>query len=164
MEHLWAPWRMEYIEKAVQEPKDCVFCGLLAAQDDAKNLILYRGKTCFALLNKFPYNPGHMLVLPLAHKGTLEALTPEESLEFLGLAMRMRGVIEKAMSPQGFNLGINLGRAAGAGVPDHIHIHLVPRWTGDCNFMPVLADVKVLPQALRDTYHILERTLESVGT
>ncbi len=159
MEFLWAPWRMEYIQTAEEPIGGCVFCRLRDAGDDEKCLVLARGKTCFVVLNKFPYNPGHLLVLPLAHKADLAAFTPEESLEFLSMTNQMRALLQKVMSPHGYNLGINLGRTAGAGVPDHVHIHIVPRWNGDCNFMPVLGQTKVLPQALEDTYRILRRSL-----
>lgn len=161
MQHLYAPWRMEYI-KSAETPIGCVFCHLLADQRDEEHLILARGKTCFVLLNKYPYNPGHMMVIPLAHKGDLEALSPEEMLEFMQTTARMKTLLQAAMSPHGFNLGINLGRVAGAGVPDHVHIHLVPRWSGDSNFMPVLGETKVLPQALADTYRFLRAKLVEI--
>ncbi len=146
MDQLWAPWRMTYISK-VDEP-GCFFCRDLAEANDAENLIVRRGKRCFCVMNRFPYNVGHLLVAPNAHKARLDLLDDAELLEFWTLTRDMQGLLEKVMQPQGFNLGVNLGRVAGAGVEGHIHLHIVPRWNGDTNFMPVVADTKVMPEAL----------------
>jgi len=146
---LWAPWRLEYIETA-DEQEGCVFCRAPAG-DDAEGLVLRRGEHAFALLNKFPYGSGHLMVAPYRHEGDFTALTDAEALEIHRLGAAALGALETAMRPQGFNLGWNLGRVAGAGVVDHVHLHVVPRWAGDVNFMPVLADVKVIPESLEAT-------------
>ena len=158
MEHLWAPWRMEYI-KGAEEPSGCVFCRMLAESDDEKNLILTRGKSCFVVLNKFPYNSGHLMVATTSHKGRLEELTPPEMLELWELTRRMTRALEQSMKAQGFNVGLNLNRVAGAGVPGHLHVHIVPRWNGDTNFMPVISDTKVIPVSLAKTYDLLHDAL-----
>ena len=137
---LWAPWRLEYIKQAEEQP-GCVFCDA-AAGDDEERLVVHRGELAFVLLNKFPYSSGHLMVAPFRHVGELAGLTDEEALEVHRL---------EVYGPEGHNLGWNLGRVAGAGVVDHIHLHVVPRWAGDTNFMPVLADVKVLPEHLLET-------------
>lgn len=146
MDQLWAPWRMVYIQKA-DEP-GCFFCRDLAEARDAENLIVRRGTRCFCVMNRYPYNVGHLLVAPNAHKARLDQLDDAELLEFWTLTRDMQALLERVMQPQGFNLGVNLGRVAGAGVEGHIHLHIVPRWNGDTNFMPVVADTKVMPEAL----------------
>ena len=149
MEQLWAPWRLEYI-KSADEDAGCVFC-VAAAGDDAERLVVHRGRYAFVLLNKFPYASGHFMVAPLRHVGDFAELADEEVLELHRLASAGIGALAQLYGPQGYNLGWNLGRVAGAGVVDHIHLHVVPRWAGDTNFMPVLADVKVLPEHLAET-------------
>ncbi len=149
MERLWAPWRMEYIKSADDED-GCVFC-LAAAGDDAERLVVRRGAHTFVLLNKFPYASGHLMVAPVRHVGDYGELSGEEVLELHRLASAGIGALAAVYAPQGYNLGWNLGRIAGAGVVDHVHLHVVPRWAGDTNFMPVLADVKVLPEHLHET-------------
>jgi ATP adenylyltransferase len=146
---LWAPWRLEYIEQA-DDQHGCVFC-LAAAGDDEERLVVHRGEQAFVLLNKFPYASGHMMVASYRHVAELADLTDEEVLEVHRLAERGLATLAAVYAPQGYNLGWNLGRTAGAGVVDHIHLHVVPRWAGDTNFMPVLADVKVLPEHLSET-------------
>jgi len=146
---LWAPWRLEYVANA-DEQEGCVFCRAAAA-GDAEALVVHRGDHAFALVNKFPYASGHLMVAPYRHEGELGELRDEEALEIHRLASAAVGALAESMRPQGFNLGWNLGRIAGAGVVDHIHLHVVPRWAGDTNFMPVLADVRVLPEALDET-------------
>jgi ATP adenylyltransferase len=147
--HLWAPWRLEYVAGA-DEQDGCVFCRA-AAGDDETGFVIGRGEHVFALLNRYPYASGHLMVAPYRHEGEFGELSSEEALELHRLAATAIGALADAMRPQGFNLGWNLGRIAGAGVVDHVHLHVVPRWAGDTNFMPVLADVKVLPEALEDT-------------
>src|SRR5437016_12440162 len=140
---LWAPWRLEYIESA-DTHEGCVFClEAEGAVPDAESLVIGRGGVGFALLNKFPYSSGHVMVAPLRHEGSLEGLTDEEALELHRLSVGALAALGRAYGPDGFNLGWNLGRVAGAGITDHVHLHVVPRWSGDTNFMPVLADVKV---------------------
>jgi ATP adenylyltransferase len=141
---LWAPWRLEYIQQA-DETTGCIFC---SAQDD---LVLHRGELAFALLNRFPYASGHLMVAPLRHVGDYASLTDDEALEIHRLATAGLEALAIEYAPQGHNLGWNLGRIAGAGVVDHVHLHVVPRWAGDTNFMPVLADVRVLPEALSES-------------
>jgi ATP adenylyltransferase len=148
VERLWAPWRMEYIKAA--DESGCVFC-LAAAGDDAERLVVQRGPHAIALLNKFPYASGHFMVAPVRHVGEYGDLTDDEVLELHRLASAGMGALAEVYAPQGYNVGWNLGRIAGAGVVDHVHLHVVPRWAGDTNFMPVLADVKVLPEHLQET-------------
>jgi ATP adenylyltransferase len=149
VKQLWAPWRLEYIEHA-DEQGDCVFCDAVAG-DDEQRLVVHRGAQAFALLNKFPYASGHLMIASYRHVGELSDLTDEEVIEVHRLAERGLAALAEVYSPQGYNLGWNLGRIAGAGIVDHVHLHVVPRWAGDTNFMPVLADVKVLPEHLHET-------------
>jgi ATP adenylyltransferase len=152
MERLWAPWRMEYIDSARDEEETgCLFCEKPNEGDDEKALILARQEKSFAMLNKYPYNSGHLMVAPFRHVGQLEDLEDEEALDMQKLLRRSIKALKEAMQPDGFNLGMNLGRVAGAGVPDHLHWHVVPRWSGDTNFMPIIGAAKVLPQALEST-------------
>jgi ATP adenylyltransferase len=151
MEHLWAPWRLEYI-KSADEQSACLFCAAAApGADDAERLVVHRGTQAIVLLNKFPYASGHFMVAPMRHVGEYGELTDEEALELHRLASAGMGALAETYAPQGYNVGWNLGRIAGAGVVDHVHLHVVPRWAGDTNFMPVLADVKVLPEHLEET-------------
>jgi ATP adenylyltransferase len=149
VKQLWAPWRLEYIRGA-DEQDGCFFCRALEA-DDESGLVVHRGDCAFVVLNKFPYASGHLMVAPGRHEGEFGRLSPEEAAEIHLLASAALRALAETMSPQGFNLGWNLGRIAGAGVVDHVHMHIVPRWAGDTNFMPVLADVKVLPEALEES-------------
>ncbi|HEV3407566.1 MAG TPA: HIT domain-containing protein [Gaiellaceae bacterium] len=146
---LWAPWRLEYVAGA-DEQERCVFCRA-AEGDDEAGFVVRRGEHGFALLNRYPYASGHLMVAPYRHEGEFGGLSSEEALEMHRLAAAAIGALADAMRPQGFNVGWNLGRIAGAGVVDHVHLHVVPRWAGDTNFMPVLADVKVIPEALEET-------------
>ncbi len=149
MKQLWAPWRLEYVA-AADEQEGCVFC-LAESGDDEERLVVHRGERAFVLLNKFPYASGHLMVAPKRHLGDLGELDDGEALEIHRLAVQGLAALAETFSPQGYNLGWNLGRIAGAGIVDHVHMHVVPRWAGDTNFMPVLADVKVLPEALAET-------------
>jgi len=142
---LWAPWRLEYVSSADED--DCVFCRALEG-DDQERLVVRRGERAFVLLNRFPYSSGHVMVAPVRHVGDFGALDPEEAVEIHRLATESLEALNATYRPDGFNLGWNLGRVAGAGVVDHVHLHVVPRWSGDTNFMPVLADVKVIPEHL----------------
>jgi ATP adenylyltransferase len=146
---LWAPWRLEYIKQA-DEREGCFFC-TAAEGPDEEGLVVHRGERAFVLLNKFPYSSGHLLVAPFRHIGDFGALDNDEALEIHRLAAEGLSALAAVYEPQGYNLGWNLGRIAGAGVLDHVHEHVVPRWAGDTNFMPVLADVKVLPEHLAET-------------
>ena len=157
MKHLWAPWRLKYI-KHVQETS-CIFCEKTKERRDKRNLILDRGKLCFALLNLYPYNSGHFMVAPYQHTGDLSDIPGETLLEMFELLEKVKKVIQKIYRPQGYNVGVNLGRVSGAGIVDHVHLHVVPRWNGDTNFMPVLAGTKVIPQALSETYDAIKKNL-----
>jgi len=156
MEHIWAPWRIKYIETAKAGAKGCFLCEKPKENNDAANYILYRGEKNFIVLNSYPYNPGHLMVAPYRHVASPAELTEEERREHYELVSRSVKVLKKALKPGGFNIGMNLGKVAGAGVADHIHSHIVPRWVGDSNFMPVVADVRVVPEALADTYDKLK--------
>ena len=149
MEQLWAPWRLEYIKSADELP-GCVFCRALEGEDE-ETLIVHRGERAFVLLNKFPYVSGHLMVAPLRHVGEYGELDDEEAVEIHRLVQAGIEALAGLYGPQGYNLGWNLGRVAGAGVLDHVHQHVVPRWAGDTNFMPVLADVRVMPEHLADS-------------
>jgi ATP adenylyltransferase len=149
VKQLWAPWRLEYIEQA-DEQDGCIFCRAAEGEDEA-GLVVQRGEEAFALLNKFPYASGHLMVAAYRHVGELAELSDDEIVEVHRLISQGMGALAQLYSPQGFNVGWNLGRIAGAGVTDHVHAHLVPRWAGDTNFMPVLADVKVIPEHLAET-------------
>jgi ATP adenylyltransferase len=148
-EQLWAPWRLEYIGKA-NDQESCVFCRAAEGPDE-ETLVVHRGERAFVLLNKFPYASGHLMVAPFRHVAEFGELDDDEALELHRLAEQGLGALAATYEPQGFNLGWNLGRIAGAGIVDHVHLHVVPRWAGDTNFMPVLADVKVLPEHLTET-------------
>jgi ATP adenylyltransferase len=157
MDQLWAPWRLAYIAappKSADE-SECFICRGLAASNDRAHLIALRTAHSCVVLNRFPYNNGHLLVAPLAHKGQLFELTDEELLDLQHVLRRMMGVLTQAMKPDGYNVGLNLGRVAGAGLPGHLHWHIVPRWNGDTNFMPVVADTKVISQSLDALYGML---------
>ncbi|HET7572340.1 MAG TPA: HIT domain-containing protein [Gaiellaceae bacterium] len=147
MDRLWAPWRLEYVQSA-DEQEGCVFCRAGAARDDEPELVVHRGEHAFVLLNKFPYASGHLLVAPYRHGCSFADLAAEEALETHRLAAAGIEALRAVYGPEGFNVGWNLGRIAGAGIVDHAHAHVVPRWGGDTNFMPVLADVRVLPEHL----------------
>jgi ATP adenylyltransferase len=153
MQPLWAPWRMEYILEAEDHfPDACIFCSLPRAQADRDNLILRRGRRVFVILNKFPYNPGHLMVVPYTHTAELDDLVPDELTDLMLELRRAVGYLRRVMNPAGYNVGINLGRTAGAGIPGHVHYHVVPRWDGDYNFMPIIAETKVIPQHLLRIY------------
>ena len=157
MDRLWSPWRMEYLEAHANEPEPegCVFCSLLERGDPDGDRILRRGETAFVTLAKYPYNPGHLLVLPVRHTDDVVDLGEEEGAEIHALVQRSVRALREASGPDGFNVGLNLGRVAGAGIPGHLHWHVVPRWGGDTNFMPVVAETRVLPQLLSETYERL---------
>ena len=154
MKHLWAPWRMEYILKEKKE--GCIFCEKPKENQDEKNYILYRGKFCFVILNAFPYNNGHLMIAPYDHIKNIEELKSETLIELMSLCQRSITVLKERMNPQGFNIGINMGKFAGAGILEHVHLHIVPRWEGDTNFMPVISDTRVIPQYLSETYDLLK--------
>lgn len=150
MERLWSPWRSQYVSTAGSD-EGCFLCDHLAAEDDLGRGILHRATTVFVVLNAFPYNAGHLMVSPFRHLGDLDELSVEERSELMEVTTNTVRVMRDALSPHGFNVGLNLGTAAGAGVPGHLHVHVVPRWGGDTNFMPVIGETKVLPEGLTDT-------------
>lgn len=152
---LWAPWRLEYVSSS-NEQTGCVFCRAAAAPDDVDSLVVHCGETAFVMLNRFPYSSGHLMVAPIRHVGNLGELSAQEAAEIHSLGARALEVLTTLFQPDGFNVGWNLGRSAGAGVVDHVHEHVVPRWQGDTNFMPVLADVRVIPEHLQATHARVE--------
>ena len=154
MEQIWAPWRIEYIQ--MEKPEGCILCDKPKQKDDVANYILYRGDKNFIIMNSYPYNPGHLMVAPYRHVANLEELTDEERHEHFNIVSRSVKILKEVFNPAGFNIGMNISRIAGAGIADHIHTHIVPRWQGDTNFMPVIADVRVIPEALAGTYKKLE--------
>lgn len=154
MERLWSPWRSKYIASGVDsQTGDCVFCRIAASpDDDAANFVLYRGQNAFVLLNIFPYITGHLMTVPYRHTSELDSVPKEITDEMMDLTKRAQTALRKVYSPAGFNMGMNLGSAAGAGIADHIHIHLLPRWSGDTNFMTTVGESRVIPEALEVTY------------
>jgi len=151
MDILWAPWRIEYIENA-EKPAGCIFCVKPSQSDDRGNLITHRGKSAFVIMNRYPYNNGHLMVVPFRHTADLSVLEDSEKLELFDLLIDSQRVLTRVMNPQGFNIGMNAGRTAGAGIADHLHFHIVPRWNGDTNFMPVLGHTKVVSEGLDQTW------------
>jgi ATP adenylyltransferase len=154
---IWAPDRFKYVKDASKDiEEECIFCVKPLAEDDEANLIVHRGERCFVILNLFPYTNGHLMVAPYEHVGRLQDLPAETLTEMMGLAQRGMDRLEDVYDPHGYNVGFNQGRAAGAGFEHHIHLHVVPRWGGDTNFMPVIADTKVMPQSLEQSYEALK--------
>ena len=163
MQHLWAPWRLAYVESGGAKEPGCFFCNAFNGRgEEKKHLLLHRNASVFVMLNRFPYTNGHLMVAPVRHIGTMDETTPEEGRDLWLMATKAKQILSEAMRPDGFNLGINQGKVAGAGVLDHLHIHIVPRWNGDVNFMPVIADVRVIPQALEDAWTRLKPLFDSI--
>ncbi len=154
MKVVWAPWRMEYVGSD-QEREGCIFCPGHDRAQDEKKLILYRGEWSIVLMNRFPYSNGHLLVAPLRHISSFDALSQDEKLDLLNMVERSLSALKEVMDPAGFNIGMNLGKVAGAGVEDHMHFHVVPRWSGDTNYMTVLGEVRIIPEHIRATYEKL---------
>ena len=160
MKRMWSPWRSKYIEsfkKPAKKRKESLFTSALRAKKDDKKLILWRGKHCFVIMNLFPYNSGHLMIVPYRQASGFGELTSPELIEIMQTAQRAMKALDKVMRPQGYNFGANIGRASGAGVDDHIHFHIVPRWTGDTNFMPVLANTKLISEDMRVTLRKLRK-------
>ena len=157
-ERLWAPWRLEYIKGP--KPDECIFCAAAGSDDDAASYVVHRGERCFVMLNAYPYNNGHVMVSPYEHVPSIEGLDEPTVLELMGLTQRSLSAIREAYGPEGFNMGINQGKIAGAGVEDHIHLHVVPRWGADTNFMPVVASTRVLPESLEGSYETLSNLFD----
>lgn len=167
MDQLWAPWRLSYIVTNKDKPttgEGCFICHGVTSNDDRSNHVVHRTELSTVILNRFPYNNGHLLVCPRAHKATLDQLTNEELLDLQLVLRQMMGILSKRMSPDGFNVGLNLGRVAGAGVPGHLHWHIVPRWNGDTNFMPIFGNARVIVQSLEALYDLLTEELTGVSS
>ncbi|MCL2281362.1 MAG: HIT domain-containing protein [Dehalococcoidia bacterium] len=157
MDFIFAPWRIQYIKQAAEhEDKGCILCDYPKRNDDEPSLILYRGEANFVIMNRYPYNAGHIMVAPIRHCGTLDGLSGDERNEHYSIVARCVAIMREVFRCDGFNVGMNLGRVAGAGVDQHIHTHVVPRWNGDTNFMPILGDSKVINEAIADTYKMLK--------
>jgi len=159
MSQLWASWRMKYIQHGSKE-NGCVFCNAQASQDGAENLIVMRGKHAFVIMNKYPYTSGHVLITSMVHQPSLIDLNSDTRAEMMELVNQFIGILTTIYGPEGFNVGINIGKAAGAGVVGHIHIHVVPRWNGDTNFMSTVGETRVLPESLEETYRRIRETWE----
>lgn len=162
IKQLWAPWRMDFITEN-KKAEGCVFCTLVKEKEDRKNLIVHRSKNVFVILNKYPYNNGHLMVVPYNHTANLSDLTTDESKDLMEYGRKSVEVLKKSYKPEAFNLGMNLGASAGAGIKEHLHLHIVPRWNGDTNFMPIIADTKSMPQHLDASFeqlHAVFRTLQ----
>jgi len=147
---IWAPWRMEYILS--KKPEECIFCLGEDKTEDKQRLVLYRSSLSLVIMNRYPYNNGHIMVAPLKHIAEVESVDPETALDMFQLLQKSLQILRKRLRPEGFNVGLNLGKVAGAGVEEHLHVHVVPRWNGDTNFMPVLGDIRVMPEHLEDSY------------
>jgi ATP adenylyltransferase len=158
MDYLWTPWRYQYIADATKDDR-CIFCDAIAANDDAKMLVIFRGAKTYIILNRYPYTTGHVMVVPYEHVADLAAAEPDVLSEMMRLGQRAKVALEKSYHPEGYNLGMNLGRAAGAGVTGHLHLHLLPRWSGDSNFMTVVGETRVEPEDLSTTYEKLRKAL-----
>ena len=162
MKRLYTPWRMDYITSTHQKSQGCVFCSYLAdpPEHDRENYLVYRGPTTFIMMNIYPYNTGHLMVLPQAHVATLSQVAAGTQFEMMWLASYFTQLLSPLLNPDGFNVGLNIGRAAGAGIDSHLHMHIVPRWSGDSNFMPVIGKTRVLPEELGDTYDKIVAALQ----
>lgn len=158
MDKLWAPWRINYITNNAKEKK-CLFCKVKKARDNQKNLVVFRSKLCFVMLNLFPYNNGHLMVSPYRHISNVSDLNKEEMVDLFKAVALMEKILTKTIKSQGYNIGINSGKVAGAGLAGHLHIHLVPRWQGDTNFMPIVAETKVISQSLQELYKLLRKEI-----
>ena len=156
MEHIFAPWRMQYIlsnsDDSPSKGSGCIFCDFPKENNDEQRLIIHRGALCFVIMNAFPYNPGHLMVVPYRHTADFLSLTKDETSEMMSLCQTAHSVLTNLMKPHGFNIGMNIGKTAGAGIDQHLHMHIVPRWDGDTNFMPVLGEVRVVSEALSSTW------------
>lgn len=162
MEYIWSPWRMEYILSSKDETS-CIFCVALSQSDDEQNLIIFRGQHAFVILNRYPYTSGHVMIVPYDHQPSLEEINAKTRAELMELAVQATAVLGKLYQAQGFNLGVNIGEAAGAGITDHVHLHVVPRWYGDTNFMSTLGGARVLPETLVESYQRIYRAWYSRG-
>jgi ATP adenylyltransferase len=156
MEIKWTPWRGAYIKGGAEAEEGCVLCNVYQAGDDRAKLVLYRGRRAFVMMNLYPYNPGHLMIVPFEHTADFAGLESATACEIMRLSQQCAAILQAEMQPHGFNLGMNLGRVSGAGVDQHLHLHIVPRWNGDTNFMPLIGGVKLIPESLDDTYAALK--------
>jgi ATP adenylyltransferase len=163
MDYLWTPWRYAYVTSA-EKVSGCIFCDLPKAGDDAKARIVYRGQHCYIVLNTYPYTPGHVMIVPFAHLDELQKLPSSASHEMMDLSQKMESVLRSLYTPDGINLGINIGKAAGAGVAGHIHMHVLPRWVADANFISVVGETRMLPESLETTYSRISKVLKTTPT
>lgn len=159
MDYLWSPWRYAYITGDEPQPGSCIFCDKPKESDDVRNLIVHRGQECFVILNAFPYTSGHVMIVPYQHTDELQKLSSSSATEMMALTQRLEGVLRLLYRPDGINLGMNIGKAAGAGIAGHLHMHILPRWTADANFISVIGETRVLPEALDTTYKRIKEAL-----
>jgi len=164
MDKLWAPWRMEYIRNIHEKDEGCIFCGKPKEDADRENLILFRGKKNFVIMNRYPYNNGHLMVVPYEHKSDSADINDAVALEMWKLTNKCKEALTRSFHPDGFNIGMNIGRTAGAGIDQHIHMHIVPRWNGDTNYMPIIGETKVISQGLLEAYDILQPYFTGKGS
>jgi ATP adenylyltransferase len=160
MDRLWTPWRMKYIKKPKTD--SCVLCEKIKDNKDSENYILLRKQNVVSLLNLYPYNNGHVMIVPVKHTACLEDLNQEETAEIFSQIQKVSSALKRSLNAQGFNIGLNLGEVSGAGIAQHIHFHIVPRWQGDTNFMPILGKTKVIPQTLEETFNIIQKELNKI--
>jgi ATP adenylyltransferase len=165
VKRLWSPWRSKYIDSFSEKGDSgkCIFCGVKRLKDDADRLIVWKGRKSFIVMNLFPYNSGHLMVVPYRHQATLQELDDDECLDLMNGTKLAIKLLERISQPDGFNVGMNIGRSSGAGIKGHLHVHVVPRWHGDTNFFPVLADTKIISQDMRSTYRKLKEALREVA-
>lgn len=163
MKRLWTPWRMPYLRGEDERPDGCVFCQKLQCSDDTEH-ILFRGESCYVTLNRFPYSNGHLMVIPYTHAASLEDLHESTLTEMMCIVNQSLAALREAYAPHGFNVGVNLGKAAGAGIAEHVHMHVVPRWTADTNFMPVVGETRVIPELLDDAYARLKPIFDRLSS
>jgi ATP adenylyltransferase len=162
MDYLWTPWRYAYVSTA-EKKSGCVFCDAVNAGNDEKVRIVYRGQDCFVILNTYPYTPGHVMVVPYAHLDELRKLPAEGAIEMIMLSQRMESVLRELYTPDGINLGMNIGKAAGAGIAGHIHMHVLPRWVADANFVSVVCETRILPETLEETWRRMTKAMRQRG-
>jgi len=158
MDKLWAPWRINYIQ-TIPENKKCIFCEALSAENENDRYLLLKTEHSLVMLNIYPYNNGHLLVAPRRHTGNIQELSAQEHLDIMSTSSKMIGILKKVLNPDGFNLGLNLGKSGGAGIAEHLHMHIVPRWTGDTNFMSTCSDTKIISQSLKESFNQLKQCL-----
>lgn len=163
MQHLWAPWRMQFIHDLRERTGGCIFCEIAGPGDDRERLVLHRGERCFVVMNRYPYNNGHCMIIPYRHAGDIASFSEAEYAEMMRLAATSVGILSQRLEAEGFNCGINIGKVAGAGIVDHLHFHVVPRWCGDANFLPILGETRSMPEYLSQTYDRLRPGFDAIA-